>query len=141
MGAVVLAAAAGFLFYTAQVAGIGGLGGSYPLTASFRSIEGISPGTEVKLAGVRIGTVTDVTLNPQTFRGEAAIAVTDGILIPDDSAAKIASDGLLGGSFVEIVPGASFDNFAPGSEIEDTQGAISLISLLLRFVTGEGDEG
>ena len=139
MGGAVVAVALGFLVYAAQVAGIGGLGGSYPLTASFRSIEGISPGTEVKLAGVRIGTVTDVTLNPETFRGEAQLAVAEGVLIPDDSAAKIASDGLLGGSFVEIVPGGSLDNFAPGSEIEDTQGAISLIALLLRFVTGEGE--
>jgi len=53
----------------------------------------------------------------------------------------IASEGILGGSFVEIVPGGSLDNFAPGDEIEDTQGAISLISLLLKFVTGDGEDG
>lgn len=138
-GAVVLAAAAGFLIYTAQAAGIGGLGRTYDLTASFRSIEGVTAGTDVKLAGVKIGTVTDITLNPQTFRGDATFALARGIDIPNDSAAVVASEGLLGGNFVEIVPGGSFDNFAAGDEIEDTQGAVSLISLLLKFVTGEGD--
>ena len=49
----------------------------------------------------------------------------------------IASEGLLGGNFVEIVPGGALDNFEAGAEIEDTQGAVSLISLLLKFVTGD----
>jgi phospholipid/cholesterol/gamma-HCH transport system substrate-binding protein len=139
VGAAVLAAAIGFLFYIAQVAGLGGLGRTYDLTASFRSVEGISAGTDIRLAGVKIGTVSDITLNPDTFRGDVTLALLDGIVIPDDSAAVIASEGLLGGNFVEIVPGGSLDNFAQGAEIEDTQGAVSLISLLLKFVTGEGE--
>lgn len=139
VGAAVLAAAIGFLFYISQVAGLGGLGRTYDLTASFRSVEGISAGTDIRLAGVKIGTVSDITLNPDTFRGDVTLALLDGIVIPDDSAAVIASEGLLGGNFVEIVPGGSLDNFAQGAEIEDTQGAVSLISLLLKFVTGEGE--
>ena len=138
VGAAVLAAAAGFLIYVSQVAGVGGLGRSYDMTASFRSVEGISAGTDVRLAGVKIGTVTDITLNPETFRGDTTFALETGVVIPDDSAAVIASEGLLGGNFVEIVPGGSLENYAAGSEILDTQGAISLISLLLKFVTGEG---
>ena len=139
VGAVVLAAAVGFLFYISQVAGVGGLGRSYDLTASFRSVEGISAGTDIRLAGVKIGTVSDISLNPDTFRGDVTLALVEGIVIPDDSAAVIASEGLLGGNYVEIVPGGSLDNFADGAEIEDTQGAVSLISLLLKFVTGEGE--
>lgn len=140
VGAVVLAAAFGFLFYVTQIAGVGGLGRSYDLTASFRSVEGISAGTDVRLAGVKIGTVSDITLNPQTFRGDTTISLEKGIAIPDDSAAVIASEGLLGGNFVEIVPGGSLDDFPEGAEILDTQGAVSLISLLLKFVTGEGEQ-
>lgn len=140
VGAVVLAAAIGFLFYIVQVAGIGGLGRSYELTASFRSVEGISAGTDVRLAGVKIGTVSDISLNPETFRGDTTIALEKGVVIPDDSAAVIASEGLLGGNFVEIVPGGSLENYPEGAEILDTQGAVSLISLLLKFVTGEGDQ-
>lgn len=139
MGAVVLAAAAGFLFYVMQVAGVGGLGRTYDLTASFRSVEGISVGTDVRLAGVKIGTISGIDLNPQTYRGDVNLAIDRGVDIPNDSAAVVASEGILGGNFIEIVPGGSFDVFAEGDEILDTQGAVSLISLLLKFVTGEGE--
>lgn len=140
VGAVVLAVAFGFLFYIVQVAGVGGLGRSYELTASFRSVEGISAGTDVRLAGVKIGTVSDISLNPETYRGDTTIALEKGVVIPDDSAAVVASEGLLGGNFVEIVPGGSLENYPEGAEILDTQGAVSLISLLLKFVTGESDK-
>ncbi|SEW20369.1 phospholipid/cholesterol/gamma-HCH transport system substrate-binding protein [Cognatiyoonia koreensis] len=140
VGAVVLAATLGFLFYVTQVAGVGGMGRTYDLTASFRSVEGISAGTDIRLAGVKIGTVSRIDLNPDTFRGDVTLSLLEGIVIPDDSAAVIASEGLLGGNFVEIVPGGSLGNFSAGAEIEDTQGAVSLISLLLKFVTGEGED-
>lgn len=138
VGAVVLAGAIGFGVYAAQAAGLGTGSQGYDLTASFRSVEGISAGTDVRLAGVKIGEISAMTLNPVTFRADVTLAFADGISIPDDSSVAIASEGILGGSFVEIIPGGSLDNFAPGAEIEDTQGAISLISLLLKFVTGEG---
>lgn len=138
VGGAVLALACGFLFYVWQVAGGGGFAGTYPMSASFRSVEGISAGSDIRLAGVKIGTVTDITLNTDTFRGDARFAIEDGIELPNDSAAVIASEGLLGGSFVEIVPGGSLDVYENGAEILDTQGAVSLISLLLKFVTGEG---
>lgn len=140
VGAVVLAAAIGFGVYAAKAAGIGTSTQGYDLTASFRSVEGITTGTDIRLAGVKIGQISDMALNPDTFRADVTLSFADGIAIPNDSAVAIASEGILGGSFVEIVPGGSLDNFAPGEEIEDTQGAVSLISLLLKFVTGEGDE-
>lgn len=139
VGAAVLAAAVGFVLYAGQVTGFTVQSDGYPLNASFRSLEGISVGTDVRLAGVKIGTVTDIDLNPQTFRADTEFLLKDGIDIPDDSAVVISSEGLLGGNFVEIVPGGSPFNFEPGSEIEDTQGSVSLISLLMKFVSG-GDE-
>lgn len=135
-GGAVLAVAVGFLVFAAQGAGITGSGGSYPLTASFRSVEGVQVGTDVRLAGVKVGSVTALTLNPQTFYADATISVRNGIELPDDSSILISSEGLLGGNFVEIVPGGSADNLAPGGEILDTQGAVSLITLLLKFVGG-----
>ena len=140
VGAAVVAVAAGFLIYSAQFASVGGDGGGYGLSASFRSIEGVSVGTDVRLAGVKIGTVTDIQLDPQTFRAETTLNVSDGVELPDDSAVVISSEGLLGGNFVEILPGGSPFNFEPGAEIEDTQSSVSLISLLLRFVSGSEDE-
>jgi phospholipid/cholesterol/gamma-HCH transport system substrate-binding protein len=53
----------------------------------------------------------------------------------------VSSEGLLGGTFVEVVPGGSLENFAPGDEVEDTQGSVSLTTLLLRFVGGMGSGG
>lgn len=139
VGGLVVAAAIGFGVYAAQIAGVSTGAGSYPLSASFRSLEGVSVGTDVRLAGVKIGTVTDVALNAETFRADTTVAVAAGIEIPDDSAIIISSEGLLGGNFVEVVPGGSPFYFAAGDEITDTQGAVSLISLLLKFVSG--DEG
>lgn len=139
VGAAVLAAAIGFGVYAAQAAGLGNATNGYELTASFRSAEGIVPGTDVRLAGVKIGQISDMTLNADTFRADVTLQFADGVAIPNDSAVAIASEGILGGNFVEIIPGGSLDNFAQGEEIEDTQGAISLISLLLKFVSGEGE--
>ena len=138
VGAAVLLAAAGFLFYAGQVTGFASSAAGYPLTASFRSWEGVGVGTDVRLAGVKIGTVTSVSLNPDTFRADTVMTLRDGILLPDDTAVVIASEGLLGGNFVELMPGGSPFNLSPGDEIVDTQGAVSLISLLLKFVSGDG---
>ncbi|MEX0280398.1 MAG: outer membrane lipid asymmetry maintenance protein MlaD [Arenibacterium sp.] len=139
VGGAVLAAAIAFGVYATQSTGFGETGGNYELSASFRSLEGIAVGSDVRLAGVKVGTVTSVNLNPETYRADTNISVQDGIEIPDDSAIIISSEGLLGGNFVEIMPGGSPFYFAAGDEIEDTQGAVSLISLLVRFVAG-GDE-
>lgn len=138
VGGAVLAGAVAFLAYAGQITGFKSAGESYALSASFRSLEGVSVGSDVRLAGVKIGTVTQVRLNPETYRAETTVAVQRGIEIPDDSAIVIASEGLLGGNFVELMPGGSPFFFAEGDVIEDTQGAVSIISLLLKFVGGEG---
>ena len=142
-GAVVLAVAAGFLAYAANSAGmLGREADSYPLKASFRAVDGISVGSDVRLAGLKVGTITQLDLNPQTFFADATILIRDDIQLPTDSAILISSEGLLGGNFVEIMPGGMPDNLAPGDEIEDTQGSVSLVSLLMKFVGGSSsDEG
>lgn len=140
-GALVLVAATGFFVYASQGAGMGAQGGSYPLTASFRSVQGITAGSDVKLAGVKVGTITAITLNPTTYFADVALAIDEAVVLPTDSAILISSEGLLGGNFVEIVPGGMPDNLGPGDEIEDTQGAVSLVSLLMKFVTGKSDGG
>ena len=96
-------------------------------------------GTDVRLAGVKIGSVTGVTLNPETYRADTTVSVINGIEIPDDSAIVVSSEGLLGGNFVEIIPGGSPFFYEAGAVIEDTQGAVSLVSLLLKFVSGSDE--
>ena len=140
VGAAVVAVAVGFLVYASQFTGIGSSSGGYGLTASFRSLEGVTVGTDVRLAGVKIGSVTGIDLNPQTFRADTQFTIQNGIDLPDDSAVVISSEGLLGGNFVEILPGGSPFNLEAGAEIEDTQSAVSLVGLLMKFVTGGDDE-
>ena len=140
-GAAVLAVAAGFLVYANRDSSSAPVSGTYPLTASFRSVEGITVGSDIRLAGVKVGTITDLTLNPATFMADAKLIVRSDLQLPDDSAIVISSEGLLGGNYVEILPGGSTQNLAAGAEIEDTQGAVSIVTLLMKFAGGGGDEG
>ncbi len=140
LGAVVLAIAIGFVVYLSQSTGLTMGGDSYQIRAGFRTAEGISVGTDVRLAGVKIGAVQDLSLNSETYRAEAVLAIQNDVLIPDDSALTSTSEGLLGGHFVEVMPGASFDYLADGGEIIDTQGSVSLVTLLMKFVSGGSKE-
>ena len=131
IGAVVLAVALGFVVFVYQTTGLSVSNSRhYDLKADFRSADGIRVGTDVRLAGVKVGTVSDLFLNVETYRAENKID------IPDDSALTVSSEGLLGGNFIEIIPGASYEYMQPGDEFLDTQGSVSLISLLLKFVSG-----
>ena len=137
VGAVTLVVAAGFFVYAAQMTGFGQGGtGAYPLTASFESAEGVGPGTDVRLAGIRVGTVTGMELNRETFQADMAFSIHGDVEVPEDSAVSIASEGLLGGTFVEILPGASPFALEPGSEFAETQGARSLLGLLADLIAG-----
>ncbi len=140
VGGVVLAAAIGFGVYAGQVARLGKGGTHYPLNASFRSLEGVGVGTDVRLSGVKIGSVRGVSLNPETYRADTVLVIAQGTRIPDDSAVIVASEGLLGGNYIEVMPGGSPGFFEAGATVTDTQGAVSLISLLLKFVGGQGAE-
>ena len=132
-GTIVLIVAAGFLVFIIKVGGFSANNENYNLNTSFRSAEGIDTGTEVRMAGVKIGTVKSLSLNAETLQADVKLKIEKSILIPNDSSAVISSESLLGGSFLEIVPGGSFDNYAAGEIIEDTQSSISLINLLLKM--------
>ena len=89
------------------------------------------------MAGVKIGSVTGMKLSPTTFRAELIVAIKNIVEIPDDSAIAVTSEGLLGGNFIEIIPGASEFPVENGGEIEETQGSISFITLLMKFVSSK----
>lgn len=135
-GAAILAVAAGFALYAVRGSGVVSEPDSYPLTASFRSVEGITVGTDVRLAGVKVGTVTALALNPETYFADATISMRKDVALPTDSTILISSEGLLGGNFVEVQPGGALETLEPGGEIEDTQGSVSLITLLMKFAGG-----
>ena len=140
VGGAVLAVAGFFLVYAGQTTGFGqGSSGAYELNASFRSAQGVNVGTDVRLAGVKVGTVTGMELNPQTFKADVTFSVAEDVQVPDDSAAVVASEGLLGGTYLELSPGGSPFNYEPGSEVIDTQGAVSLLQLLMQFASSSGE--
>ena len=138
-GTCVLVLAIGFATVGFQRGGFGASAESYVLNASFRSLEGVTVGTDVRLAGVIVGKVSAISLNPDSFRADMQITLDAGLELPDDTAIIIASEGLLGGNFVELQPGGSPFYYASGDMIVDTQGSVSLLNLLMKFAAG-GDK-
>ncbi|MGB0497581.1 MAG: outer membrane lipid asymmetry maintenance protein MlaD [Rubricella sp.] len=140
IGAVVIAAAGAFLVFAADTASIGNGVERYELEASFRRADGVATGTDVRVSGVRVGSVTGLELNPQTYQAVVSMAIDAEVRLPEDSDARIESDGLLGGSYVAITPGASDFMIEPGGQILNTQGSVSLLDLIVRFGTSMADE-
>ena len=130
VGAAVLGAAALFLTYALGAGGIGGGGGGYQVTARFGQVGGLAPGADVRLAGVKVGTVEEISLDPQTYLAVAEISMNRDVKVPADSTAKVTSDGLLGGSHLAIAPGGSPENLQPGGSFENAQGAVDLFGLI-----------
>lgn len=137
IGAIVVAVAAVFLFYAYTSTGSGSVAG-YNVTARFSSADGISPGTDVRLHGIKVGTVSGLSLDPKTYYAIAHLSISNGVNIPDDSAVKITSSGFLGSNYVAIQPGGSTKMVAAGGELTNTQGSIDVMGLIGRAVMGGG---
>ena len=139
MGAVVLATAAAFLVFAYSAAGFRNVSG-YEISAEFSSVGGIRTGSDVRISGVSVGRVTGVTLNPETFDAAVAMMIDQSYLLPDDTSATVSSEGLLGGNFVELVPGGSPDMLEPGDRIAYTEDSVDLMRMLGRFIfSGDRD--
>jgi phospholipid/cholesterol/gamma-HCH transport system substrate-binding protein len=132
-GALVLLVALGFLAYAIAHSGRS-VSSGYPLQAKFDNIAGLTVGNDVKIAGVKVGTVTDETINPQTFDALVTMEIRDDIQLPKDSAASIVSESLLGGKFISLSPGGDTTNLKPGQTISITQSSVSLEELLGKFI-------
>jgi phospholipid/cholesterol/gamma-HCH transport system substrate-binding protein len=131
VGAAVIALALGFFFYASKTAGVGGgVSGGYKVTAEFDNAEGINIGTDVRLAGIKIGTVTAQSLNTENYMARVEMTLDPLVSLSDDTAAKISSEGLLGGKFIAMEPGGSDAKLADGSVMTLTQGAVDIWSLI-----------
>ncbi len=139
VGVAVLIVAAMFLFYAYETSGRALTARTYTLTAVFGRVDGVTPGSDVRISGVKIGAVSDSALDPKTYEARVKLAVANGVEIPEDSAAKIVSDGLLGGAHVAIEPGGSEVMLAQGDSISITQGSVDLLGLAMQAFTG-GDK-
>jgi len=134
MGLVVLILAAAFLIYSLSVGDFGSKPGGYDVIARFGQVGALAPGAPVSIAGVKVGTVSRITLDPKTYFAVARLSLDPSVKLPADSTAKVTSDSLLGGAHVAIAPGAAIDNLKAGGEIENTQGAVDLFGLIGQFI-------
>jgi phospholipid/cholesterol/gamma-HCH transport system substrate-binding protein len=130
LGAVVIAAAGAFLVYALSNAGAMGGSGGYTVTARFGQVGSLAPGADVRIAGVKVGSVTKVSLEPKTFLAKTDLTIDRDVALPADSTIKITSDGLLGGQHLAIAPGSSTEDMKPGGEFENVQGAVDLFGLI-----------
>ena len=133
MGAVVLLVAGLFLFFAYNASNVRATDG-YELVARFNRVDGLTNGNDVRLSGIKIGSVVAQSLDPKTYRAIVRIAVDSTIKLPVDTSARIQSDGLLGNTYMVLEPGGAEDMLAPGGEIEYTQDSINLVDLLGRFI-------
>ncbi len=126
---VVLAAITFVLFAAGRTGGTGG-GDTIRVKALFPAANGISVGTDVRIAGLKVGSVADQKLEPQTYQAEVTLALDRDVAIPADSSAAITSESLLGGSFVALLPGGSQTPLKEGDTILETQGSVDMMSLV-----------
>ncbi|NQV61982.1 MAG: outer membrane lipid asymmetry maintenance protein MlaD [Alphaproteobacteria bacterium] len=140
IGAVVLAVAGFFLYFSYDKADIGVVQG-YTLTAKFDKVDGVKVGSDVMLAGIKVGTVMAQTLDAKEYLAVLRLSLSSDVKLPDDSAIKIASDGLLGGKYLSIDPGGSEDYLQAGEEIRFTQGSVDLTELIGKAIYSSGGAG
>lgn len=138
LGAVVLVVAIVFLGFSYSSANIGRVDG-YSITADFSGTGGLSVGDSVQISGVKIGSVEKIELKPDDYRARVTMGVRSDIKLPDDSAAFISSESLLGGKYMEIQPGASDEMLPKGGHIEYTQAPQNLEQLLGKFIFSMND--
>ncbi|WP_366554914.1 outer membrane lipid asymmetry maintenance protein MlaD [Aquibaculum sediminis] len=143
LGAVVLLVAAGFIIFAYSATDIGGSNNNgYEVSAAFDDASGVRNGTEVRMSGVRVGSVLRYELDPDTFDAVVTFSINDRVKLPSDTSARILPDGLLGGTYVSLTPGGELEEIEPGGRIAYTQGSINLMDLLGRFVfSGDGGGG
>lgn len=115
-------------------------GPTYALKARFTNIGQLKLRAPVKVAGVRIGSVTDIQLEPDRLEALVTLAVDKRFnQLPDDSAASVFTSGLLGDQYVALKPGGSPDMFKDGDEIILTQSSVQLEELIGKYLVGSGD--
>ena len=139
LGGVVLVVAALFLAFAYSSTGIQAVSG-YELFAKFDRIDGLKDGGDVRMSGIKVGTVLGQEIDPQTYLAVVRLSVDPSIKLPLDSAAEIVSDGLLGGKYMSLVPGAEEKMIKPGGEIKFTQSPLNLESLISQFMFSSPDK-
>jgi phospholipid/cholesterol/gamma-HCH transport system substrate-binding protein len=142
VGFFVLLGMAGMVFLALQAANLTTFrkGQTYTLAARFDNIGGLKPRAAVRSAGVTVGRVSSIALDPKTYQGVVTMEIEARVDFPKDSSAKILTSGLLGDQYIGIEPGADDKNLAPGDVIRQTQSAVVLENLIGQMVAGKAGE-
>lgn len=141
VGAVVVAIAVWFLVFAYNSGDFRPVAG-YALTAKFNSVGGLAPGNDVRIGGVKIGSVLDQRIDAADFRAVIVFSVRSDLKLPEDTVAAITSDGLLGGKYLRLEPGSAKAMLAANGALKNTRDALSLEDMLGRaiFLLSEGDK-
>jgi phospholipid/cholesterol/gamma-HCH transport system substrate-binding protein len=140
MGGVVLLVAVFFLIFAYSAADLRQVEG-YELVARFDQIDGLAPGADVRISGVRVGSVIGQELDAQSYLAEVRMSIDPSVDIPEDTIAEVTSEGLLGGKFMSLSPGGSDVMLEPGSTIQFTQSTPGLEQLLGQVIFSLQDLG
>ena len=140
MGAVVLLSALAFLSLAYEAADLRGSDG-YEIEAEFGATGGLSVGDDVRISGIKVGQIVRQELDRATYAARIVIAIDPQIQIPADSSARITAASLLGGNYLELMPGADLEMLQPGDVIYDTRDPVSLTDLLGKAVFAAGGDG
>lgn len=128
MGTLVLVVAGLFVTFAYSVAQLHEVTG-YQVTARFNHADGIKTGGDIRISGIKVGTILSETLDPATFQAIVVLSIDKTIKLPEDTVAKVSSSGLLGDKYLQLEPGNSDNNIPPGGLIKMTQSSVSLESL------------
>jgi len=144
VGLFVLMGLAALVFLALKAANLASFGANqgYRVQARFDNIGGLKPRSPVRSAGVLVGRVTAIALDPKTFQGLVTMELNSTVHFPKDTSAKILTAGLLGDQYVGLEPGSSDKNLAAGDLITQTQSAVVLENLIGQLITSKaGDAG
>ena len=140
IGALVLLVAGWFLVFAYERTDMGA-GDGYTLTARFDRIDGIGIGSDVRMAGIKVGTVVSSQLDPLTYQAVVTLSVEDEVQLPTDTAIAITAEGLLGGTYMNLLPGGMEEMLIDGDEISETQDAVDLLGLIGKFIYSDDSSG
>lgn len=139
MGTIVLIFAIALLTF-AYTSSKSSITKGYPITAKFDRIDGLVVGSDVKMSGIKVGTISNVILDPKTYLAVVTMTLNPTVKLPTDTAAEVSSDGLLGGKFMALVPGGADEILPPHGEILYTQSSVNLESLIGKVMFGKDKE-
>ena len=139
IGALVLLLAVWFVTFAYGRTERGGLDNGYMITARFPNSSGVSVGTDVRVSGLKVGTVAHESLDTQTYQALLRLTIDKHVKLPLDTSAAITSEGILGGNYIALTPGGDTEMLREGDEITDTQGAVDMMSLIGSVINRTGE--